>query len=93
MRLYIFFERSFSEFVLSLMFDPKAPFDGVSLFMAHPADAPLQPFPPASPETDPSEVSASTYSSSSAPGDEGPSPGGLEVVGVMANSFLSCGSG
>ena len=93
MCLYIFFERSFSESVLSLMFEPKAPFDGVPLFMAHPAGAPLQPFPPASPETDPSEAGTSTCSSSSAPGDDRPSLGGLGAIGVMANGFLSFGSG
>ena len=71
------------------MFNPEAPFDEVPLFMAHPVGALLQPFLPASPETDPSKESGSTSSSSSTLKGEEPSPGGLEAIGIMVNGFLS----
>ena len=69
------------------MFDLEAPVDGVLLFIAHLIGAPLQPFPPASPKTDPFKASASTFSSSSAP--KGDSPRGLGAASIMANGFLS----
>ena len=83
--LYIFFQCSFTEPILSLMFDLEAPVDGVLLFIAHLIGAPLQP----SPKTDPSEASASTSSSSSALKGDRPSPGGLGAASIMANGFLS----
>ena len=91
--LYTFFQLSFVKSVFSSIFDPEAPFDGVPLFMAHPAGAPLQPFPPASLEIDPSEVSASTSSSSFAPTGDRSSPGGLRVADIMVNGFPSFESG
>ena len=81
-RLYISFQCSVTKSVLSLMFNPEAPFDGIPLFMAYLEGTPLQPFPLASLKINPSEVSVSTSSSSSA-------PGGLRAAGIMANGFLS----
>ena len=46
MWLYIFFQRAFIVSVLSPFFDPKAPFDGIPLYMAHLVVIPPQMAPP-----------------------------------------------
>ena len=57
--------------------------------MAQVAVVPPQPVPPASTEDNPLEASASTSSSSYAPGDGGYSPSGSRTAAIIENSFLS----
>ena len=100
--LYIFFQRVFAIPIFSPLFDPMALFEGISLYMAHSDPVPphmvqpiavvlSQPTPPESLESEPPQMSAFSFSSSSAP-DDGYAPGGPGFMGLIMNRFLSLGS-
>ena len=79
----------FYYFCFESIFDPKAPFARIPLYMAHPVAIPPQPYPPASPESDLSVVGASTSSPSHAPGGDDDPPGGSRSACIMEDGFLS----
>ena len=86
-RLYVFFQHSFAVSILSPFFNPKASFDGIPLYMAHPVFASPPPSPSVSMETDPSKASSSFLDSTSS--DSGHPSGSPGAAGIMENSFYT----
>ena len=94
--LYIFFKHAFAIPIFSPLFDPTTTLREILLYIAHPVamqphmaqptTAPPQLAPLSPPESDPSKISVSSYSSDLSVGY---SPSGPGFVDIIENGFLS----